>query len=89
MFLPGFPFPPTLTATNDLTQAVRGMDLVVAVSPSHTVRQVMTRAREILPRVPILCASKGSDPALVPLSKSIDRRIRLAAEEWVSRPVGR
>jgi glycerol-3-phosphate dehydrogenase (NAD(P)+) len=59
MFLPGFPFPATLTATNDLAEAVGGADLVVAVSPSHTVRQVMIRAREFLPRVPIVCASKG------------------------------
>jgi glycerol-3-phosphate dehydrogenase (NAD(P)+) len=59
MFLPGFPFPPTLTATNDLPEAVRGADLVVAVSPSHTVRQVMTQARDFLPKVPIVSASKG------------------------------
>jgi len=60
VFLPGYPFPECLDATNDLREALAGTDLVLVVTPSHTLRRVMGSAAEHLPRgVPIVCATKG------------------------------
>jgi glycerol-3-phosphate dehydrogenase (NAD(P)+) len=60
VYLPGFPFPPSLSVTSDLAAAVGDATLVISVSPSHTVRSVMSRARPFLPRgIPIVSASKG------------------------------
>jgi glycerol-3-phosphate dehydrogenase (NAD(P)+) len=59
-YLPGFPFPATLSVTADLAEALRGADLVLAVTPSHTVRAVMREALPHLPDdAPIVSASKG------------------------------
>lgn len=59
-YLPGFAFPDTLHATGDLPEALTGVDCVLSVTPSHTVREVMTRALPHLPPgAPIVSASKG------------------------------
>ncbi|HZX94357.1 MAG TPA: NAD(P)H-dependent glycerol-3-phosphate dehydrogenase [Myxococcales bacterium] len=59
-YLPGFRLPERVTGTRDLTQALAGAELVVAVNPSHVTRAVMREALPSLPKAtPIVCASKG------------------------------
>jgi len=84
-FLPGHPFPPTLRATNDLAVALAGVTWVVAVTPSHTMRSVMTRAAPLLPPgAPIVSAAKGiENETLMTMSEVLsevlpEARMRLA-----------
>ncbi len=59
-YLPGIALPPTLTATNELEQALRGADVTLLVVPSHGLREVLRDSRRWLPKQgPILCATKG------------------------------
>jgi len=59
-YLPGFPLPARLRATSDLGAAVTGAALLVAVTPSHALREVMERARPHVTGTPYLVsASKG------------------------------
>jgi len=59
-YLPGLKLPERVTATGDLKACLQGAQLVVAVSPSHVTRAVMTQAAPWLPHnTPIVCASKG------------------------------
>jgi glycerol-3-phosphate dehydrogenase (NAD(P)+) len=59
-YLPGAPLPPVLTATADLDAAVQKKSFIVAVVPSHTMRDVMGRAAKSLdPDAIVISASKG------------------------------
>ena len=59
-YLPGMRLPDRVTGSHDLHQALAGAELVVAVSPSHVTRAVMTAALPSLPRAtPIVLATKG------------------------------
>jgi glycerol-3-phosphate dehydrogenase (NAD(P)+) len=59
-YLPGFPLPATIHVTDDLKEAVGAQELLVAVTPSHVVREVMTQARAYIKGRPyIVSASKG------------------------------
>ncbi len=59
-FLPGYTLPDNVRATNDLEATVADKDLIVSVSPSHVVRQVLTRVADEIPfGVPIVSATKG------------------------------
>lgn len=59
-YLPGFPFPPNLTVTLDLAEALHRAFLVVSVTPSHGVRDVMSKAGPyISDHAMIVSASKG------------------------------
>ena len=60
LYLPGFTLPDNLRATNDLSEAVAGKELILSVSPSHVVRRVLGQvADEIDNGVPIVSATKG------------------------------
>jgi glycerol-3-phosphate dehydrogenase (NAD(P)+) len=60
VYLPGFPFPPRLHTTTAMEEAVRGSELLVAVSPSHVMRAVMQQAVPFCaPQTLIVSASKG------------------------------
>jgi glycerol-3-phosphate dehydrogenase (NAD(P)+) len=48
-YLPGIPFPPTLTVSIDLAEAVTGVDLALAVVPSHAYGVTLARLRPHLP----------------------------------------
>lgn len=62
-YLPGIPFPATLTAGTDLAAAVLGVDLVLAAVPSHAYRATLERLRCILPvTVGLVWATKGLEP---------------------------
>ncbi len=64
MFLPGASLAPTLRAEGDIAAAIRGVETVVSVAPSHAVRPVMAEAAETLDRSRplVVSASKGLDP---------------------------
>jgi glycerol-3-phosphate dehydrogenase (NAD(P)+) len=58
-FLPGFPLVPEVEPTADLEFALTGAELVVLALPSQAVRSVLGSARDLLPEVPLVIASKG------------------------------
>src|SRR5512139_1942712 len=59
-YLPGYKLAATVQVTADLAAAVRGKRFVFGVTPSHGIRDVMTRAREALdPDAIVINASKG------------------------------
>lgn len=59
-YLPGFPLPETLRATDSLEEAVRGADLVVMGVPSHGFRGVLEElAPSLRPWVPVVSLAKG------------------------------
>jgi glycerol-3-phosphate dehydrogenase (NAD(P)+) len=59
-YLPEIELDARLRATSDLAEALDGARAVVSVSPSHVVRQVMTRAAPLLSDdVLVISASKG------------------------------
>jgi glycerol-3-phosphate dehydrogenase (NAD(P)+) len=59
-YLPKVVLPPTLGAEPDLDKAVTGKPFVVAVVPSHVMREVMSRVgKSIAPDAIVVSASKG------------------------------
>ena len=59
-YLPGVHLPATLRATDDLGNALGGAEMVLAVTPSHAMREVLRHARAVVPPGAILVsASKG------------------------------
>lgn len=59
-YLPGIPLPPTLRPEADLAKALDGSQLVVLAVPSHAMRIVAERAKDLLPTgVPICSVTKG------------------------------
>ncbi len=59
-YLPGYPLPDNLTPTRDFAEALRGARLVLSVTPSHAVRDVMRQAGPHIERDAIIVsASKG------------------------------
>ena len=59
-YLPGIPLPPTLRPEADLAKALDGSELVVLAVPSHAMRIVAERAKDLLPTgVPICSVTKG------------------------------
>jgi len=60
LFLPGFNVPSTVTATNDLKEALAGAEIVVSVMPSHHCRRVFEHmAQWLLPHMLFVSATKG------------------------------
>jgi glycerol-3-phosphate dehydrogenase (NAD(P)+) len=59
-YLPGHKLPDTLSATSDLAESLDGAELTVLVVPSHAMREVVLKAKSLLPPSTLLCsASKG------------------------------
>ena len=59
-YLPKIPFPENIFVTSDLELAIKDTQLVVAVTPSQTIRDLIQEALPYLdPEIPICCASKG------------------------------
>lgn len=58
-FLPGFPLVAAVEPTADLAFALTGAELVVLALPSQALRSVLDAARDVLPDVPLVIASKG------------------------------
>lgn len=60
LYLPGIQLAPTLSATDDIAEAVRGAECVLSVSPAQYVRDVMTAAAPAIePGALVVNASKG------------------------------
>lgn len=59
-YLPGFTLPDSITVTSDLEQAVRGRGMVIGVTPSQAVREVLGQAAQYFePNVLVVNTSKG------------------------------
>lgn len=59
-YLPDFTLPPPVRVTADLARAVSDKDMVVGVTPSHAIRDVLGRAAaHIAPEAIVVNASKG------------------------------
>jgi glycerol-3-phosphate dehydrogenase (NAD(P)+) len=60
VYLPGFQLPNSVQVTHELEEGVSGQELLVAVTPSHVLREVMTQARPYIKGTPyVVSASKG------------------------------
>ncbi len=60
IYLPGFDLPAAVTVTSDLAAAVSERELVLGVTPSHALRQVLTRAApHLAPDAILVNCSKG------------------------------
>ncbi|HWO89605.1 MAG TPA: NAD(P)H-dependent glycerol-3-phosphate dehydrogenase [Gemmatimonadales bacterium] len=76
LFLPEAPLAPSLRATNDMREALRGADVVLAVPPSHVARAVLREAaRHASSGVLVISASKGLEP------ETLKRMSEVALEE--------
>lgn len=63
-YLPGYPFPNTLSVTSDLAEAVDGVGDLVIVVPSHAFRQHLSDLLPLLKHSSRLAwATKGLDPS--------------------------
>jgi glycerol-3-phosphate dehydrogenase (NAD(P)+) len=74
VFLPGFRLPENVSITNDLDQAVAGVEIVLSVIPSHHVRRLYAAMRPSLDSSMILVsATKGLEQdSLLRISQVID-----------------
>lgn len=74
VFLPGVKLDPSIAAGNEMAEALADAELVISVSPSHLVREVMAKAAPHLSREAILAtASKGiEDETLLTMSGVIE-----------------
>ncbi len=60
LFLPGFPIPGSILATNDLAEALAGAEVVVSVMPSNHCRLLMGKmAPHLTPEMLFVSATKG------------------------------
>lgn len=83
-YLPGVTFPPSMRVVSDLGEALEGAELVVAVVPSQTVREVMVEALPHLPQgATICCASKGIEEGSLMTMEEVLREV--LPESWHSR----
>jgi len=82
-YLPGYRLPDGVEVTTDLATAVRGKPLVLGVTPSHAIRDVLGRAAPHLdPDVVVVNASKGLEDGTLATIDEIYREIfpaRIAA----------
>jgi glycerol-3-phosphate dehydrogenase (NAD(P)+) len=77
-YLPGFELPASLRPTSDLREAAAGKEVVLSVSPSHVVRQVMTD---------VMAHVTGS-PYLVTASKGVEEQSGLTMAGVLEQVVG-
>ena len=81
-YLPSFPLPEELRATDSLSEAVGGADLVVMAVPSHGFRDVAVEAAaSIRPWVPVVSLSKGIERT------TLKRMSEVAGEVMPGHPV--
>jgi glycerol-3-phosphate dehydrogenase (NAD(P)+) len=60
LFLPGFPLPAAITATNDFKEAIAGAEIIVSVMPSHHCRRTFEHmAQWLQPHMLFVSATKG------------------------------
>ena len=72
VFLQGVQLPSTLTATDQLSDAVAGVDCVIFAVPSHVARLVLSRIGPLLPQsVPFVSATKGIEETTLKLMTQV------------------
>jgi glycerol-3-phosphate dehydrogenase (NAD(P)+) len=72
LFLPDVHLSPGIVATRDEREALDGADLVLLVTPSQFMREVVLRIRYLLPpEAPIVCCSKGIEKESLELMSEI------------------
>lgn len=72
VFLPGCALAPSLSATNVLSSAVEGAELVVFAVPSHAARAVFTELAGLLPPgIVVACATKGIETGTLLLMSDV------------------
>jgi len=75
-YLPGFKLPDAVMVTSELEAAVRGKAIVIGVTPSHAIRDVLGRAAAWLdPDVVLVNASKGLEDGTLDTIDEIYRSI--------------
>lgn len=75
-FLPGFPFPPSMTATGSLDEALEGATDCLVVVPSHAFRQVATQlAPRLPPQLGVAWATKGLEPSTGQLLHTVAQEV--------------
>lgn len=75
-YLPGFTLPAAVTVTAELERAVRGRKIIVGVTPSHAIRDVLGRAAAWLdPDVVVVNASKGLEESTLQTIEEVYRDI--------------
>lgn len=81
-YLPNAELPPTLRATGDAEEALRGAELVVVVVPSHALRSVISDVRRHIPERALVCsATKGiENDSLMLMSEVLLDELGRAAE---------
>lgn len=61
-FLPGYPFPETIKPTANLSDALKGIDMVIVAVPSVGYRDTLTMMKSLVDnKTSIICATKGID----------------------------
>jgi len=76
VFLPGVQLPSTLTATDQLSDAVAGADCVIFAVPSHVARLVLSRIGPLLPQsVPFVSATKGIEETTLKLMTQVMQEV--------------
>lgn len=87
VYLPGFKLPETLIVDCDPVRILEGVDTIISVVPSHTVREVFSRLKpHVRPGMAILSATKGIENETCLAMSSVisevlgeDRRPQIAA----------
>jgi glycerol-3-phosphate dehydrogenase (NAD(P)+) len=75
-YLPGHRLPDELVITSELRAAVAGMAIVLAVTPSHAIRDVLSRAApHLAPEVLVVNASKGLEDGTLATIDEVYRQI--------------
>ncbi len=60
VYLPGAPIPENIRATSSLQEATQGKQIILAVTPSHVIREIFGQAREFIASdALVVCGSKG------------------------------
>jgi glycerol-3-phosphate dehydrogenase (NAD(P)+) len=82
-YLPGFILPADIRITSKLTQAIEGADILLCVTPSQHLREVMTEiAPALQPHQVLLSASKGIE------EKTFFRMSQVMAAHGNNNPIG-
>lgn len=72
LYLDEIELPDTIRASSDLDAVCRDQDMIVLVTPSHVLREVVTRAAPYFPQaVPIVSATKGIENGSLKLMSEI------------------
>ena len=87
-FLPGSPICDSITAYNDLAEALEGAEIVTLVTPSHVLRSIAKSASGFIAAgIPVVVASKGIEQdSLALMTDVIDQEIPQATVVALSGP---